>query len=369
MSTFDRLYIEGGQSAWVDNIRRDWLNDGTLQGLVDRGVRGVTSNPSIFAKAVASTPAYDDFIRAASGSDEEVFEALAVADVREACTILTPIYEASVREREAGLRRYTDGYVSLEVSPRLAHDTEATVAAALALSDALRHSPNLMIKIPATKAGLPAITRVLGHGINVNVTLIFSISRYREVMDAYLAGVALARANGHDVRLLASVASFFVSRVDAAIDAQIDDPALRGQAAVAQVAGAYEAYLDRFSQADARELLAVGAQTQRPLWASTSTKNPTYDALLYVDNLVAPETVNTLPDATLAAYGERGRVDASVLTSPEKRRVAQGVLAQLAALGIDLDAVTDQLEDDGVEAFMTSYDELLATVKTKRENL
>jgi len=367
MTRLDGLYLDHGQSAWVDNIRRDWLNDGTLQSLVDRGVRGVTSNPSIFAKAVATTPAYDSIIASLGLTDaEEAFEALAVADVQDACAILRPVYDASMREFAAGTRRSTDGYVSLEVSPRLAHDTDGTIAAAKRLAARVGDHPNLMIKIPATKAGLPAVSAVLASGISVNVTLIFSLGRYREVLDAFVEGVRRAQADGHDISRIASVASFFISRVDSAIDPMLpEDSPLRGTIANAQAASAYQLFLDHAQSPSMASLLQSGCQIQRPLWASTSTKNAAYDELLYVDTLVAPETVNTMPDPTLEAFSRKGEPSRSELANDEIRNALASNLQRLDELDIALSDVTDTLERDGVTAFITSYDELLATVAGK----
>ena len=367
MTRLDGLYLDYGQSAWVDNIRRDWLNDGTLQDLVDRGVRGVTSNPSIFAKAVATTPAYDAIIADLGLTDaEEAFEALAIADVQDACRILRPVFDASMREFAAGTRRSTDGYVSLEVSPRLAHDTQGTVEAAKRLAARVGDHPNLMIKIPATVAGLPAIGAVLGQGISVNVTLIFSLDRYRQVLDAFVEGITLARANGHDVSRIASVASFFISRVDTAIDPMLPEGSdLRGTIANAQAAAAYQVFLDHAQSPAMIEALEAGSQIQRPLWASTSTKNPAYNELLYVDTLAAAETVNTMPDPTLEAFARSGDPARSALVDDVDRMALALNLGRLSEHGVSLAQVTDTLEADGVTAFMTSYDELLATVASK----
>lgn len=367
MTRLDGLYLDYGQSAWVDNIRRDWLNDGTLQRLVDRGVRGVTSNPSIFAKAVATTADYDSIIARLGLSDSEAaFEALAIADVQDACRVLLPVYQASLREFSAGTRHSTDGYVSLEVSPRLAHDTRGTITAAESLSSRVGDHPNLMIKIPATKAGLPAVTEVLGRGISVNVTLIFSLERYMEVLQAYVAGIRLAHENGHDISRIASVASFFISRVDTAIDALMSpDSKLRGHVANAQAAAAYQAFLDHRASEEMQALLAKGAQVQRPLWASTSTKNPAYDELLYVDTLAASETVNTMPDPTLEKFATDGDPSKSLLADDAKRTALASMLDDLQGEGVSLAEVTQQLEDDGVAAFVAAYDELLATVASK----
>jgi transaldolase len=362
------LYSEYGQSPWIDNIRRDWLNDGTLQSLVDQGVRGVTSNPSIFAKAFATSSAYDQFLIGANVSDAEaLFESLAANDVRDACDVLSAVHEASRDDVANGTRRYLDGFVSLEVSPRLARDTQGTIAAAKRLAVDVGRQ-NLMIKIPATKEGLPAVTEVLGAGINVNVTLIFSLERYDEVLTAWMAGLELARQNGHDIREIASVASFFVSRVDAAVDALLEpgDPR-RGTTANAQVCAAYELYLYRISSDRAVDLLEGGAQVQRPLWASTSTKNPTYHDLLYVDWIVGDETVNTMPDATLEGVIDHGDFSRSLLLSVESIAAEANKLKALPH-EISLRAVTDQLETNGVDSFVTSYEEVLATVREKIES-
>ena len=365
MTLLEDLYLRHGQSPWIDNIRRDWLNDGTLADLVARGVRGVTSNPSIFAKALATSSAYDAHVREAHASDpEELFEILAVADVRDACDVLAPVYEAAAAQFAAGARRHGDGFVSLEVSPRLAHDDTATVEAATRLAAAVGRG-NLMVKIPATRAGLPAVSAVLGAGISVNVTLIFSVQRYEEVLNAWMAGLESAADQGRPLGAIASVASFFVSRVDTAVDPMLaeGDPR-RGTTANAQVAHAYQRYLATITSPRALDLIARGAQVQRPLWASTSVKNPDYPDLLYVDTLVAPETVNTMPDATLAAAQDHGRFDDSWLADSRRLESAVARLAQLPA-SIDLDEVTARLEDEGVRAFVDAYEELLDTVARK----
>ena len=365
MTRLDDLYNEVGQSPWIDNIRRDWLDDGTLARYVAEGVRGVTSNPSIFAKALSTSTAYDERIAGLSTDDpEEVFEHLAVDDVRDACDVLAVVNDAARSDFVASRRRYLDGFVSLEVSPRLAHDTQATIAAARRLAAAVGRR-NVMIKIPATIAGLEAISTVLGDGINVNVTLIFSIDRYRAVMDAWASGLELAIEHGHEVADIASVASFFVSRVDVAVDQLLepDDPR-RGTIAVAQVARAYAAFTEVVGSPRVQSLLARGAQVQRPLWASTSTKNPAYDDLLYVNSIAADETVNTMPDATLAAALARGSYDDSILRDSARTTAAIAALETLAPT-VDLAAVTQRLEDEGVAAFIASYEELLETVRTK----
>jgi transaldolase len=365
MTNLDVLYRDFGQSPWIDNIRRDWLKDGTLKDLVSQGVRGVTSNPSIFAKALATTSAYNEFLlKNHNKNPEELFETLAVFDVRDACEVLHPVHVSSRREFKSGARRYLDGFVSLEVSPHLARDTQGTIEAAQRLHKRVGRD-NLMVKIPATKEGLPAITQVLGLGINVNVTLIFSVDRYGEVLDAWMAGLELAKSRRRDLGAIASVASFFVSRVDAAVDPMLleGDPR-RGTTANAQVCAAYKRYADTIGDDRARSLLAQGAQVQRPLWASTSTKNPTYFDLLYVDPIVGNETVNTMPDPTLDAVLDHGRFWATHLSSYESVTREAKKLEFLPPY-VSLPVVTDKLERDGVEAFVKSYEECLVTVEQK----
>jgi len=367
MTKLDELFAEYGQSPWIDNIRRDWLNDGTLAGMVAKGVRGVTSNPSIFAKTLATSSAYDEMLEGKSGVDVEVlFEELAVRDVRDACDVLDSVHTSSCSAFAAKERRYCDGFVSLEVSPRLARDTVATVTAAKRLAAEVGRK-NVMIKIPGTKEGLPAITEVLGAGINVNVTLIFSLDRYNEVITAWMEGLELALTRRSDVSTIGSVASFFVSRVDVAVDALLPegDPR-RGTTANAQVAGAYQLFRRRMASDRAVALFDAGAQVQRPLWASTSTKNPTYFDLLYVDTLVADETVNTMPDATLTATLDHGNFISSELRSDESVKEAAAKLEELPE-NVSLAVVTEKLEIDGVTAFVASYEELLATVKEKMQ--
>jgi transaldolase len=369
VTNLDTLFERFGQSPWIDNIRRDWLDDGTLAALVDQGVRGVTSNPSIFAKALATSSAYDAAVAANADLDpEDLFELLAVTDVRDACDVLAGVHEAARADFDAGRRRYGDGFVSLEVSPRLAHDTAATVAAARRLAASVAR-PNVMIKIPATPEGLPAITAVLGEGINVNVTLIFSLTRYSQVLDAWLSGLEFAAASGHDLAALASVASFFVSRVDTAVDPLLGetDPR-RGTTANAQAARAYQLFRDRCAGERASALLAAGAQVQRPLWASTSVKNPAYDELLYVERLVADETVNTMPDATLHATMARGEFSSSPLLDSTSTGAVAALLDDLPP-EVDLDEVTARLEAEGVGAFVASYEELLGTVAATRQRV
>jgi transaldolase len=365
MTNLDVLYDDFGQSPWLDNIRRDWLKDGTLKNYVDQGVRGVTSNPSIFAKALATTSAYNEFLlKNHHQSPEELFETLAVYDVHDACAILRGVHEASRKEFKTGARRYLDGFVSLEVSPHLARDTQGTIEAAKRLHKRVG-CDNLMVKIPATKEGLPAITQALGLGINVNVTLIFSIERYAEVLDAWMSGLELARSRRRDLSAIASVASFFVSRVDVAVDPLLleGDPR-RGTTANAQVCAAYKVYADTIGERRARGLLDKGAQVQRPLWASTSTKNPAYFDLLYVDPIVGNETVNTMPDQTLEAVLDHGRFWSTHLSSYELVTREAKKLEFLPPF-VSLAAVTDKLERDGVDAFVKSYEECLKIVGEK----
>ena len=369
MTRLNDLYEVYGQSPWIDNIRRDWLQDGTLARLVEQGVRGVTSNPSIFAKALATSTAYDDAIRHAGPLEpEELFERLAVGDVRDACDVLADVHGAAQADLASGRRPHGDGFVSLEVSPRLARDTEATIAAALRLWNEVDRA-NLMIKIPATVEGLPAISEVLSHGVNVNITLIFSVDRYADVIGAWAKGLRGAIAAGHDISRLASVASFFVSRVDVAVDKLLPegDPR-RGTAANAQAAQAYDTYRRLFDSPEILELLGRGAQVQRPLWASTSTKNPLYDDLLYVNALVAPETVNTMPDATLDAALDHGRFAASLLLDTTIRRAEASRLESLEP-EVSMSEVTAQLEREGVTAFVASYEEVLSTVAAAQSRL
>ncbi len=365
MTNLDILYRDFGQSPWLDNIRRDWLKDGTLKKLVREGVRGVTSNPSIFAKSLATTSAYDEFLKSHSRqSPEALFETLSVMDVRDACDVLRPVHVSSRKDFKSGSRRYLDGFVSLEVSPLLARDTKGTVASAKRLHGRVDRE-NLMVKIPATKEGLPAITQTLAKGINVNVTLIFSIERYGEVLDAWMKGLELASSQGLDIGKIASVASFFVSRVDVAVDPLLleGDPR-RGTTANAQVCAAYKLYADTINDTRARRLLGQGAQVQRPLWASTSTKNPTYVDLLYVDPIVGNETVNTMPDQTIEAVLDHGRFWATNLSSYESVAREAKKLEFLPPY-VNLNAVTEKLERDGVDAFDASYKECLTIVKEK----
>jgi transaldolase len=351
---------ELGQSVWYDYITRDLLASGELARLIaGDGLRGMTSNPTIFDKAISGSRLYDDDIRRLADKGKaagEIFEALAVADVQAACDAFLPLYH-----RYAG----GDGLVSLEVSPTLAHDAEATVHEAERLWTALNR-PNAMIKIPGTRAGLSAITRCIGAGINVNVTLLFSVERYAEVIEAFLAGMEQRLERKLPIGSVVSVASFFVSRVDGKIDPILDRTAggapLRGKAAIANAGMAYRLFEETLRQPRWRRLAQAGAQPQRPLWASTSTKDPQYPDTYYVEALVAPQTVNTLPPETLQAYRDHGNPEARI---HESMAAAPAQLAALARVGIDLAEVTQELEIEGVEKFAASHRSLLAAIDAK----
>ena len=349
-----------GVAVWLDDMSRERLRSGNLAELVrDSSVVGVTTNPSIFQKALSEGAAYDDQLRdlALRGTDVgEAVRALTTYDVRWACDVLMPVHESS---------QGVDGRVSIEVDPRIAHDTERTVAEARALWW-LVDRPNLYIKIPATLAGLPAITAVLAEGISVNVTLVFSLERYDAVMDAFLAGVEQAKDNGHDLSRLGSVASFFVSRVDSEIDKRLGDGSdLRGKAAIANARLAYQHYEQAFGGERWAALEAAGAIPQRPLWASTGVKDPSYDDTQYVVELVAPGTVNTMPEATMEAMVDHGTVRGDTVTSTYAQ--AQQVLDDLAAAGIDYDDVVAQLEQEGVSKFEDAWNSLIESVTEQLE--
>ena len=349
-----------GVAVWLDDLSRERLRSGNLADLVsDSNVVGVTTNPSIFQKALSEGAAYDEQIRdlALRGTDVgEAVRALTTFDVRWACDVLRPVYDATDR---------LDGRVSIEVDPRIAHDTARTVAEAKALWW-LVDRPNLYIKIPATEAGLPAITAVLAEGISVNVTLIFSLERYDAVMEAFLAGLEQAQANGHDLSGMGSVASFFVSRVDSAIDAALGQTSdLRGKAAIANARLAYQHYEQVFASDRWTALASAGAKAQRPLWASTGVKDPAYDDTRYVVELVAPGTVNTMPEATMASVADHGVVRGDTVTG--EYASAQKTLDDLAAAGISYDDVVQQLEDEGVAKFEQAWNDLIASVTEQLE--
>ena len=361
----DRLgeLTAAGVAVWLDDLSRTRLTSGDLDRLRrEKHLVGVTTNPTIFAKALSDAEEYNWQLRdlALRGVGvEEAVRSLTTYDVRWACDVIRPAYDAS-----GGV----DGRVSIEVDPRLAYDTERTVAEARALWW-LVDRPNLFIKIPATEAGLPAITAALAEGISVNVTLIFGLDRYTQVMEAFLAGLEQARANGHDLTKIASVASFFVSRVDTEVDKRLDKlgaagrpelAALKGRAAVANARLAYQRYSEIFSSARWQALADAGAHPQRPLWASTSTKNPDYRDVVYVEELIAPGTVNTMPEPVIEAFADHGEVRPDTVTGAYDS--AREVFAGLAEAGIDFDDVIATLEREGVEKFEASWSELLAGV-------
>ncbi|MCL4798876.1 MAG: transaldolase [Burkholderiales bacterium] len=358
-----------GQSIWLDYIRRDLITSGELAQLAAEGLGGLTSNPAIFEKAIAGSAEYDDLLEPLSGQGRQpqaIFEALAIRDIRDAADVFAGRYA------DTGGR---DGYVSLEVSPRLARDAQGTIVEARRLWRAVDR-PNLMIKVPATPEGLPAIRALLDEGINVNVTLLFSCEVYARVAEAHAAALEARAARGADVSRVASVASFFVSRIDTAVDALIgkraassarldEQPALAallGRAAIASARLAYRHYLAHVGTARWQALAARGAQPQRLLWASTSTKNPDYRDVVYVEELIGPYTVNTVPPATLAAFRDHGRARTSLTEAPA---AAADVLTALGDLGIDIRKVTDALLEDGVRLFAEAFDKLLAAIAEK----
>jgi len=358
----DRLkaLAEAGVSIWLDDLSRERIETGNLAELVkEKSVVGVTTNPTIFAAAIANGERYDDQVKQLVADDADVdkviFE-LTTEDVRNACDILAPVAEATK----------DDGRVSIEVEPILANDTQATIDSAKALWAAVDR-PNVLIKIPATLEGLPAITACIAAGISVNVTLIFSTERYRQVMDAYLAGLEQAKEAGIDLSSIRSVASFFVSRVDTEVDSRLEKLgsdealALRGKAAVANARLAYAAFQEVFSSDRWTALESTGANTQRPLWASTGVKNPAYSDTLYVTDLVVADTVNTMPEKTLDAFADHGEVNGDQVTG--KGEEAQAVFDQIAAAGVDVDDVFLTLETEGVDKFKASWIELVDTVK------
>ena len=361
MTVLHELY-DLGQAIWFDYIRRSFINSGELEELIDQGVRGVTSNPAIFEKAIAGSADYDEELQnlvKARKSVEEIYETLTLDDIQRAADLLRPVYE----ETDG-----TDGYVSLEVSPTLANDTEGTVVEAQRLFAALAR-PNVMIKVPATPAGVPAIEALISEGINVNVTLIFSQAQYEPVAEAYIRGLEKLAASGGEVSKVASVASFFVSRVDSAVNRALEElgeTKLQGKIAIANAKAAYARFREIFSGERWHRLARQGARVQRPLWASTGTKDPTYPDTLYVDSLIGPDTVNTVPPATLKAFVNHGQI---ALTVEKDLNEARAELARLAELDIDLNSITQKLQDDGVSAFSKSFDALMASITEKRKKL
>jgi transaldolase len=362
MERLVRLFEEHGQSPWLDNLKRGYLTSGELARLRDGGIRGLTSNPTIFQKAIQGSADYDEQFRALARDAHPVLDdywAMVTQDIRGALDVFAPVHEAS------GGR---DGFASVEVAPDLAHDTPGTEVAARHLWDTIARA-NLMVKIPATAAGVPAIRQMIAEGRSINVTLIFSLERHAEVMEAYLSGLEAAEG---DLSHIASVASFFISRVDTEIDHRLDavgSPdalALRGKGAVAQGKLAYEQFRQAFAGPRWDALAARGARVQRPLWASTSTKNPAYPDTLYVDNLIGPDTVNTLPDQTIAAFADHGHLARTVDADVDEARAAWN---GLASVGVDVDDVARKLEEEGVASFEKSFVELLGALEAKATEL
>jgi len=362
--------LQAGQSLWLDNIQRSWLKNGKFNGMIERGeIRGCTSNPTIFMNAITKTQDYDEELLplAASGlKPEEIFFKLAIEDIQGASDFFMPLY----RQSKGG-----DGYVSLEVNPNLANDTPTTLEQAKDLWSQVSR-PNVMIKIPATEVCLPAITDALAAGVNINVTLIFSLQRYAEVMDAFMKGLEKRVAQSLPIHSLASVASFFVSRVDTDVDARLNAiiqqggaaaekaKGLMGKAAIANARLAYAEYKKSIATPRFKALLAKGARVQRPLWASTSTKNPAYRDVLYVEELIGADTVDTVPPQTLADFLDHGRVRNSL---EEDLDGARETLAELETLGISMKEVTDQLEEEGVKAFADSFSVVMDAVEKRRQ--
>jgi transaldolase len=351
---------DAGVSIWLDNLSRHLLDTGAFAELIaDCAVTGATSNPTIFAKAIAGSNRYDDQLRdlVARGVEDpqELFLELALDDVRRAADLLRPAYDQ---------RDGRDGFVSFECTPDLADDTDGTIAQALELWTRIAR-PNVLIKVPATDAGIPAIEELTARGINVNVTLLFSVARYEQVIDAYIAGIERRTAEGEPVDAIASVASFFVSRVDTKVDALLPSGSpLRGCVAIANAHRAYAHYLDRFNDQSWLTLAAAGARPQRPLWASTGTKDPSYSDVLYVEKLTAPGVINTMPETTLRAFADHGNVTHALSIVAG---AACNTLQRAHDAGVDLDAITAQLERDGVRSFCDSYDELLRRIEAKAD--
>lgn len=373
MTKLHELYEQGGQSPWIDNLQRSYLTSGRLSELIDEGIRGMTSNPTIMAKAIEGGSDYDKQFAASMTEHADVLKAywdLVVTDVSDALEAFAPLYDSSDRG---------DGFVSIEVAPGLARDTDGTIAAARDLHERIAR-PNCLVKIPATEEGLPAIRRMIAEGRSINVTLIFSIDRYEAVIEAYLSGLETFVASGGDPSGVASVASFFVSRVDTETDRRLEalaaaDPdsalaakakALRGKTAVAQARMAYETFGRRFYGTRWDALVAAGARVQRPLWASTSTKNPAYADLAYVDTLIGAHTVNTMPEETVGIFADHGRVHQM---GDEDMSRASLVLEGLDSVGVDLHDIAHVLEDEGVSSFAKSFDEVVERLGNKAAQL
>jgi transaldolase len=361
MNRLQRLH-EAGVSIWLDTLSRELLESGEFSELVrDYAVTGATSNPTIFARAITGSGRYDEQLRSlaseAAPDIRELFFAIALDDVRSAAAILRPVHE-----RTAG----GDGFISFECTPDLADDTAGTIAQALDLWQRL-NLPNVMIKVPATQAGIGAIEELTARGVNVNVTLLFSVERYEEVIEAYLRGLERRAAAGEPIDGISSVASFFVSRVDAKADVLLaPDSSLRGEVAIANAHVAYGRYLARFAGERWEALEARGARPQRPLWASTGTKDPSYPDVLYVEKLIAPGVINTMPEQTLRAFADHGDVEHALDADPAAAHV---ILSSAAEEGVDLERITGELEREGVKAFCDSYEELAACIESKLGSL
>jgi transaldolase len=359
MTKLERLHADYDQSPWLDNLTRGSLRDGSLARLVAAGIRGVTTNPTTFGKTIEASTDYDEQITeltVAERAVDEVYWELVIADVTAALAALRPVFDSS-----AG----TDGFVSLEVAPKLAHDTQGTIAAARELHQRI-DEPNLFVKIPATAQGVPAIEALAAQGRSINVTLIFSLTRYAEVIEAYLTGLEAFTARGGDPASVHSVASFFVSRVDTEVDQRLEAigtaqaHALHGQTAIAQAKLAYRLFTDQFSGPRWQHLAGLGAHPQRPLWASTSTKNPSYADTRYVDELIGPSTISTLPEPTIAAFEDHGHL-ARTLDSHVDEAVT--VMSRLAAIGIDIEAIGLVLEDRAIARFSQSFERALTRLR------
>jgi transaldolase len=362
MNRLQQLYAEQGQSPWLDNLQRGYLTSGQLAKLVAEGIRGLTSNPTIFQRAMEGSEDYDDQLAdlvKAGGNVVDHYWAMALRDIRGALDVFAPLYESS---------NGRDGFASVEVAPDLAHDTAGTIASARRLHETIAR-PNLLVKIPATAEGVPAIRQMISEGRSINVTLIFSLDRYNDVMEAYLQGL---EAYDGDLSKVHSVGSFFISRVDTEVDRRLDEIgtadalALKGKAALAQGKLAYQEFRKAFSGQRWQALEQRGGRVQRPLWASTSTKNPAYPDTLYVDNLIGPDTVNTLPDKTIADFNDHGTLARTVDADVDG---AKATWQALHDVGVDMDDVADVLEQEGVASFQKSFDELLGALSTKSAEL
>jgi transaldolase len=365
MTKLHRLYAEHRQSPWLDNLTRTYLRDGSLARFVDDGIRGITANPTILAKSIEGSEVYDEQfadIVTAGASVTDAYWDLVTDDVSDALKLLRPTFDAS-----GG----TDGFVSIEVAPELAHDTDGTITAARELHMRI-DQPNLFVKIPATAEGIPAIQAMTAEGRSINITLIFSLPRYRQVIDAYLRGLEELVSAGGDPHAVHSVASFFVSRVDSEVDRRLEvigtseALGLRGSAAIAQAQLAYRLFREELGGERWRALTARGANMQRPLWASTSTKNPEYEDTRYVDQLIGPDTINTLPEATIVAFEDHGTLARTIDANLDE---AETVLDELARLGVDMDDVGRTLEDQGVTSFDESFARVLDTLTIKANHI